>query len=275
MRLHPDFYEKDRPLEPGETIGKTLYIEIPSSRGRLQGFVLTPDSRPGEKHPAVVMCHGFPGIASNHELGQALRRAGFVVFNPYAPGAWGSDGFYSLDGIADAAADAARYAAGKEMQDAYGVDPENVFLLGHSMGGFAVVNAMRREKFVKGAVLIAPCDIDWYFRKNELDFVHRLPQRAVNVLKTDCDLYENACMVHESMGFPAAAGDLRDRNLMLVVCEQDEAIPPDMAVPFFASLQGGAGVKRLERVDTDHAFNNKKNAVAKLVTEFLAALAEK
>lgn len=274
MRLFPEYYEKDRYAALGESIGKALYLEIPSSRGRLQGFMLTPNSFEGEKHPAVVMYHGFPGIASNHELGQALRRAGFVVFNPYAPGAWGSGGFYSLDGLADAAYEAALYAMSPEVQEKYGVDPGNVFLLGHSMGGFAVVNALRRLKNIRGAALLAPCDIDWYFRNGSLDFVRMLPVRAENVLKTDCDLFENACFVHEKMSFPAAVEDIKDKNILLGIMEQDTALPPEMALPLFEMLEKtGLPAKRsIVRFNTDHAFNDSKNAVAKAVSDYFISL---
>ena len=277
MKIYTEYYEKDRRVCCGETMGKAEMLEVETSRGRVQGFTLTPNHKEGELHPAILMLHGFPGIASNHELGQALRKAGFVVFNPYAPGAWGSDGYYSLDGIVDAAVDVANYIRSDAVTSQYHIDPNYIFVLGHSMGGFAAINATRRLPWTKGTVLIAPCDINWYFEHDDLAFPRRLPERAQRVLKTNEDLFENASRIHDAYSFAAAAEDIKERNLLFVRCALDEALPMDNATPLFRKLDsyGPCGaVRKFVMMNTDHAFNDSKNLMAKVVTDWLAEIAK-
>lgn len=277
MKIYTEFYESDRRVRPGETMGKAELLEVTTSRGRVQGFILTPNHAEGELHPAVLMLHGFPGIANNHELGQSLRKAGFVVFNPFAPGAWGSDGFYSFDGIVDAAVEIAEFIRSPEVCRQYHIDPEYVYVLGHSMGGFAAVNATRRLPWTRGTVLIAPCDIGWYFEHDDMSFPVRFPEIAERILKTNENLYENARRIHKDYSYTAAAEDLKDRNILFIRCAQDVEIPMDIATPFFSRIESfgpSCAVRRLIIMDTDHAYNDSKNLMAKTVTDWMAEIAD-
>jgi len=76
MRLFPEYCDRDRYVQPGEEIAELYALDVDCPEGHLIGFTLTPNHRPGELHPAVIMLHGFPGHNSNHDLGQALRRVG-------------------------------------------------------------------------------------------------------------------------------------------------------------------------------------------------------
>lgn len=277
LRLYPEYWERDRFAQSDETIGGADLLEVQTSRGRVQGILLSPNHRAGELHPAVLMLHGFPGVASNHELGQALRRIGFTVAMPCAPGAWGSDGAYSLDGNVDAACEVAEYLRSPEVAAQYHIDPDRMFLLGHSMGGFAALNAAPRLPWMRATVLIAPCDIDWFFRVGKLDYVYNLPRRAERVLHTDENLTETAFRIHEEYSFERAPERMRERNILLVECLRDQAIPTEMLRPLRERLEGGAfdgGVQRYVALDTDHAFNDSKNLMAKTVADFLVPLAE-
>ena len=276
-RLYPDFLEKDRPVQPDETIGSATLLEVQTAQGRVQGIVLSPNHREGETHPAVLMLHGFPGIASNQELGQTLRKFGFVAIMPFAPGAWGSDGTYSFDGIVDAACEVAEYIHSTSFCGKYAIDPESIFLFGHSMGGFAAIHAVTKLPWKKAVVLAAPCDLDWYFQSGDLRFIDSLPEEGARVLKTKENLRDNAVRIHRAYAFSAAYPALEKKNLLLIECSMDAEIPSEMLRPLKERiLAHNSQCCRQSYVllPTDHAFNDSKNRIAQVIADFLIPLVE-
>ena len=96
-------------------------------------FLLAAGPRP---KPTLLLLHGLPGNERNLDLAQAVRRAGWNVLTFTYRGAWGSEGTFSVHHALDdarAVLDFLRSDAAR----AYDVDPEQIVLAGHSMGGFA------------------------------------------------------------------------------------------------------------------------------------------
>lgn len=277
MRLYPEYYHTDRHVQPGEEPGYCDALEVDSPAGRLIGFLLTPNHVPGEKHPAVIMLHGFPGHTTNHDLGQALRRVGFVVLNPYAPGAWGSGGNYTFDGLIDAACAVAGWLRSEEIAEKYHVDTDNIFLFGHSMGGFTAVNVMRRLSWLRGGVLCAPYDYPWFFEngREQQEFAELLPEGRC--LRTDSPtaLYDNAKAVYQTLAFSQAAADLRGKTLLFVGGRKDTVAPPDtMIEPLYRALCSTTAEPDYVLLDSDHSFNDHRIKLCKIVCQWLAEHAE-
>ena len=59
MKLYPEYLSKDRPYDEGDIFPACDALEIVSHGCRLFGYTLTPGGKPGEKHPLVVVLHGF------------------------------------------------------------------------------------------------------------------------------------------------------------------------------------------------------------------------
>ena len=122
---------------------------------RLNGIVYLAND-PGP-HPAVVLLHGFPGNERNLDLAQDLRREGFNVLFFHYRGAWGSEGEYSLPHVIEDAGAAATYL--RENADKLRTDPARILLVGHSMGGFAALQAAARDPAIKCAAGLAPAEM--------------------------------------------------------------------------------------------------------------------
>lgn len=290
---------------PGEGVKRaaTNALSVETRRGRVIGYTLTPNHRAGELHPAMVMLHGFPGICNNHDLAMLFCNAGFAVVVPNAPGAWGSEGFYSFDGIIDAACDVVEYVHTQETCEKYHIDRENIFVFGHSMGGFTAVNAAARLPFVKGFIFAAPCNLGWECEHPETGFMEYLNTESEGFLRTNTDLTENAKSLSAVTSFEAAAPSLCGRNFLLIECAEDTVIPkaslkilrdgileedrrcsnvgnrPESssagACPVScngetqpgssAAGRFGSGVHRYALLPTDHGFNSCKFTAAKTV----------
>ncbi len=88
--------------------------------------------------PTAVILHGCPGIEKNHDVAVALRDQGWNSLIFHFRGSWGSEGVYTLRTLPDdvrAALD--DMSSGRHAQ----VDPEQLILVGHSLGGWAGIIA--------------------------------------------------------------------------------------------------------------------------------------
>ena len=139
------------------------YIVAESGGSRIYGRVLHPALKsPEDKTPAVLLLHGKPGGDKNLDLAEHFRDNGFTAVVFSYRGIWGSEGYYCLSHLIEDAAAMAGYI--REHAEAWHVDPERLFLFGHSMGGFASLNAVARGLKVKGVLLMAPCDIGYKYQ---------------------------------------------------------------------------------------------------------------
>ena len=74
----------------------SLEWELCVAGDRMIGEIYLPSGIYDAPHPAVIICHGIPGINCNDDLAQALRRMGCVVIRLCHRGSWGSGGTYSF-----------------------------------------------------------------------------------------------------------------------------------------------------------------------------------
>lgn len=108
------------------------------------------------KAPAVIICHGFVGsrIGVNRlfvKTARALADAGYYVLRFDYGGCGESTGDYGALGL-DAMIDQTRTAL-DYMLDMDCVDPRNVSLLGHSLGGAVALLTAVRDRRVKHLIL--------------------------------------------------------------------------------------------------------------------------
>ncbi|MBO4289180.1 MAG: alpha/beta fold hydrolase [Lachnospiraceae bacterium] len=129
-------------------------ILIPGKRGKLLAALYTA-AGPGP-HPAVLICHGIPGVERNLDLAQYLRREGFHVMTFHYSGSWGSDGDYS---IANDLEDAETVLDFMLNDTGRGFDPNRIFCVGHSLGGYVCGQLAAKRSEIRAAVLLMPCDI--------------------------------------------------------------------------------------------------------------------
>ncbi|MBQ1579864.1 MAG: hypothetical protein IIZ86_01870, partial [Firmicutes bacterium] len=158
MKIYPEYVAKDRVMQPGQEGSAVDALDFVWKGSRILGQIYVPVHTPGEKHPLAITLHGFPGYTNNQDLDHALRRTGFVTVHPFAPGAWGSEGYYSFDGLVECAMALLDYCKTDEFAEKYHICRDNIFFVGHSMGGMTSINVLRRRDDVKAGVFLAPFD---------------------------------------------------------------------------------------------------------------------
>lgn len=123
--------------------------EFPHNEYRLKGRIYRPYKE--GRHPAVVICHGYPGDTKNMDLAEEIAFNGYVVLIFYYQGAWGSQGDYSLQYLAPSTRSALKYLKSLEY-----VDTDKVGLISHSMGAVALTNTMKEDRSLKTGILMSP-----------------------------------------------------------------------------------------------------------------------
>ncbi len=121
-------------------------IRYPAKDGDMAAF-LTPDPKDGKKHPAVIwLIGGYGGIGDddffwteqpkeNDQTGSAFRKAGLVTMIPSFRGENNNPGKYEMFyGEIDDLESARQYLASLPY-----VDPNRIYLAGHSTGGTRVL----------------------------------------------------------------------------------------------------------------------------------------
>lgn len=135
-------------------------VSYPGSLGQMSGY-LTKDPGDGKKYPAIVWISGgdtalgdfwSPQPRDSDQSAAAFREAGVAVFYPAVRGLNGNpgqiEGFYGeLDDLV---------AATKWLKQQPWVDPERVYLGGHSSGGTMVLLAAEYAAEWKGVFSFGP-----------------------------------------------------------------------------------------------------------------------
>lgn len=155
----------DPVLTPPE--GVLELVEYPGDLGDMVGY-LTPDPGDGELHPAIVWISGgdqalwdfwTPLPPDNDQTAAVLRDKGLVTFYPGLRGLNGNPG--SVEGFYGEVDDVV--AATQWLKEQPWVDPERVYLGGHSTGGTLALLSSEYADAWAGVFAFGPIDDIGYY----------------------------------------------------------------------------------------------------------------
>ena len=247
-------------------------LNIISGGCHLYGYLLTPDKRIQGPYPTIIMSHGFPGYTTNNDLELALMRMGCVVIHMNHRGAWGSEGNYLFTNLKDDLIAIAKWAHNPAIADQYDIDTENIFLVGHSMGGQTVLNAAKDLPFIKGVVAMAAYDIGAAFRyKMEKDLFLMIETEGQCLkMNSASEVYENALMNQQELGVLNRYDELAKRNVLLIEAAFDTIAPPEkMLKPLATKLEELHANVSYESIQSNHSFVGQRMKLAKIVGEWI------
>ena len=247
-------------------------LNIISGGCRLYGYLLTPDKRIKKPYPTVIMSHGFPGYTTNNDLELALMRAGCVVIHMNHRGAWGSEGNYLFTNLKNDLISITKWAHNSAIADQYGIDPDNIFLVGHSMGGQSVLNAAKELPFIRGVAALAAYDIGAAFRyKMEKELFLMIETEGQCLKMTSAaDVYENAMKYREGLSVISQYELLADHPVLLVEASLDSVAPADkMMRPLYEKLNELSAPVTYNTIVSTHSFSGQRMKLAKTVAEWI------
>ena len=176
----------------------------------------------------MVLLHGFPGSCRNDDLSHALCRTGCVVLTPHHRGAWGSEGKYLVSNCVEDAVNIALHVRSEAFLRKYNVDPDLIFLGGHSMGSCSVLNASKALPWLRGLVLIAPFDPWQLLKEGDEEKLKALLGEGEVLCHDGKDVLYNDLKSHAlEYSFPNAYESVKDQNLFFALGSLDKVAPPE------------------------------------------------
>lgn len=253
-------------------------LNIISGGCRLFGYLLTPDKRIKGPYPTVIMSHGFPGYTTNNDIELALMRMGCVVIHMNHRGAWGSEGEYLFTNLKDDLIAIAKWAHNVAVADQYGIDAENIFLAGHSMGGQSVLNAAKELPFIKGVAAMAAYDIGAAFRyKMEKDLFLMIETEGQCLkMKSAAEVYENALFNQQELSILNRYEELLKHNVLLIEASRDTIAPPDkMLRPLAEKLEEQSEKLCYKSIAGNHSFVGQRMKLTRILGEWIESQVNK
>ena len=275
-KVFPEYANLDRKYAPDEDFPVWDGFEVVVDGERVMGYTMAAGGPKDIKHPAVVLLHGFPGHTQNTDISAALMRCGITTINPHYRGSWGSDGNYRFTGNIEDAIAIAEKVRSPEFAEHYNIDPENIFFVGHSIGGFTTINTLRRVPWIKGGVCIAPYDTAYYWATGDLKPFKWLLTTSDHLhVASPTALYENARDNWQDVLFAASREGLMGRNLYFIGGARDSLAPPkEMIEPLYQYLKshGSTGVVDYDLLDTDHDFMDFRIDISAKIASWIAKI---
>lgn len=250
-------------------------ISFDSHGDRLNGLVYVADG-PGP-HPAVVLLHGFPGNEKNLDLAQDMRAAGWNVLFFHYRGAWGSEGDYTLTHVIEDVASATDFL--RTHADQYRTDPDHVVLVGHSMGGFASLQAAARDDGIACAAGIAPANVGVMASVFEADpdakagfMAYSDSLQMLHGLTGEKIMAEIAAN-RDAFSLQGLAPELEGKRILIVGGDKDASVPADAIIrPLIAAYEAAPAIDTTGIVlSGDHSFSWSRDKLIGTVMDWAEA----
>ena len=133
----------------------TIDLIFPSAGSLLNGFIYKANG--AQKHPTLLLLHGYPGNERNLDIAQVVRAHGWnVIYFDYR-GSWGSQGKFSFKNCVEDVINVVSFC--KKYQDSLQIDTSNIVLFGHSMAGWISIKAIQQLPGIKKVFLLSIWDI--------------------------------------------------------------------------------------------------------------------
>jgi pimeloyl-ACP methyl ester carboxylesterase len=229
-------------------------------------------------HPAILLLHGIPGYERNFDLAHTLRRAGWNVLVFHYRGNWGSQGTYSFQHVLEDVRSAIAFLRSESSSKAYRIDIGKIVVIGHSLGGFAALVTAIADPQLRAVVAIATFDLGVIARmlrsgSTHSDEIRRFLDSTLPPLHgaSTQTLVDEMLSYGDHWYLPEQAAELADRSLLFIDATRDDIAPSVQHTVALVDALKACHARDLTHVtlDSDHAFTNKRIALARTVIEWL------
>ena len=239
---------------------------IPSGNSQIAGLIYNANGL--QKHPTLLLLHGYPGNERNLDIAQVVRSRGWnVIYFDYR-GSWGSQGKFSFKNCVEDVVNVVSFC--NKYQDSLKIDTSNIVLFGHSMGGWVCLKALQELPTIKKGFVLSTWDIAKDFKnvsnEKEMLSIANDPNIAGKyfVLNTSLkDLYTPVLQDKTYFNLLNDAKSLGDKQIIMIDEHEKnsqlaEKIKESNKLYFDYSVW-----------QTDHSFTNKRSSLINKVLAFL------
>jgi hypothetical protein len=239
---------------------------IPSANSLLAGMIYRPNGN--EKHPTLILLHGFPGNERNLDLAQVARAHGWNAIYFNYRGSWGSQGKFSFKNCVEDVKNVVAFC--NKYQDSLKIDTSNIVLFGHSMGGWVCLKALEQLPQIKKGFALSTWniygDLKTIPNENKLIEATKNPNILPSYFVLNSTTLEIFLPVFKKLSYYKLATDtksLSNKNIIML----DEHLGnkeiadsmKEMRLPFFD----------YQVWNTDHGFTNKRVSLMNKLISFL------
>jgi uncharacterized protein len=241
-----------------------LELTIPSGNSLMQGFMYKANGK--QKHPTLLLLHGYPGNERNLDLAQVVRARGWNVIYFNYRGAWGSQGQFSFKNCVEDVVHVVEFC--KKYQDSLQIDTANIALFGHSMGGWICLKALQQLPGIKKGFALSAWDIAGSFKNvKTMDQMMQAAKYGAGeyfVLNTPLkDIFEP---VFKNFAYYNLVNDTAALASKQIIMLDESNRNKEIADALKATNKSYFDY---EIWHTDHPFTNKRVALIKKLLEFL------
>jgi len=236
---------------------------IPSGDATVAGLIYRANG--AQKHPTLIMLHGYPGNERNLDIAQVVRAHGWnVIYFDYR-GSWGSGGQFSFANCVQDVASVVAFC--KKYSDSLRIDTSNIVLFGHSMGGWVCLKALAQSPGIKKGFALSTWDIYGYFKdvKNEQEMMERARQGG-NYFVLNTPLKELFKPVVDHPSFYKIQNDTTALASKQIIMLDEHHGNSELADTLRRSNRN---YFNYEVWQTDHPFTNKRISLINKVLAFL------
>jgi pimeloyl-ACP methyl ester carboxylesterase len=246
-------------------------VVIPSHGSAMNALLFVTSSQ--GPHPTVILMHGLPGNERNLDLAQAIRSNGWDVLTFTYRGAWGSAGDFSISNAIDDTAAALAFARSAEGAK-LGIDPHQIVLAGHSMGGATATITAAAASGLDGLILIDAWNPALGTSKGAVtraqliagfdDFGHSLHGATRETVADE--------VIAKRAGWNLIALAPKLANLPILSVSAKYGLASRNEALTAALRKAGDDRVTAVEMDTDHSFSDHRMALSSAVVGWLAAL---
>ncbi|MCX6138935.1 MAG: alpha/beta fold hydrolase [Ignavibacteriales bacterium] len=239
---------------------RMVELNIPSGNSLIQGFVYKANG--GQKHPTLLLLHGYPGNERHLDLAQAVRTHGWnVIYFDYR-GSWGSQGQFSFANSVEDVANVVRYCG--RYQDSLQIDTSRIALFGHSMGGWVCLKALAQLPSVKKGFALSVWNIyDDFKNMKNTSQIDTLADEYF-VLNTHAkDIYRP---VIQHLAYYNLVNDVKAMSDKQIAMLDEHPYNKEIADSLRASNRS---YFEYQVWKTDHAFTNRRASLMNFLIAFL------
>lgn len=139
---------------------RSTELFIPSGNLQIAGLIYSANGL--QKHPTLLLLHGYPGNERNLDIAQIVRSHGWNVIYFNYRGSWGSQGKFSFKNSVEDVVNVVAFC--NKYRDSLKIDTSNIVLFGHSMGGWVVLKALQELPTIKKGFALSTWNIGDYYK---------------------------------------------------------------------------------------------------------------
>jgi len=253
---------KDLTWDKASPAGSTELF-IPSANSQLAGLIYRANGV--QKHPTLLLLHGYPGNERNLDMAQVVRAHGWNVIYFNYRGSWGSAGNFSFKNCVEDVVNVVSFC--KKYEDSLKIDTSNIVLFGHSMGGWVCLKALQQLPGIKKGFALSTWNIGAGFKNvsTEKEMLRRANYAgSYFVLNTSLkDLFTPVIQDNAFFDLGNDGNSLVNKQIIML----DEHPGNKQLADTIKDLN--KSYFNYNVWQTDHSFTNKRVSLIKKVLEFL------